>query len=256
MMINFIIQIKGELFIMINKKNAVFMLSSILLVGCGTAKETNANEPELQESTSSIVEDTKVVKEENVETQDLKLVFVSSLDPSDLIRLEYTDTTGIQINELPEYDMYADMMSDLSNLYTSMYDTDKTYTLKNNQLYSFEPTASVTPLDNAGEAGPLSKQEENEYASYITTNGFVSVSSKESPTGSKIYANNKAYDTGETPEGEFGDTTHIVYENDDVFVFVNNSAINRLVDEDPAGDALKALFTSDEALTIYETYIK
>lgn len=241
---------------MINKKLAAIALTSLLLVGCGTNKETNANEPELQE-TSSIVEDTKDVKEkENVNSQELKLMFVGSLDPTDLINLQYTDTTGIQVDELPEYDAYADMMSELSNLFTSSFDTDKTYTLKNNQLYTLEPTAPTSPLDNAGEAGPLNKQEENEYSSYITTSGFVSVSSKESPTGSKIYANNQAFDNGEIPEGEYGDSTYVVYENDDVFVYVNNLVIDRLANENPVGDDLEALFTSDEATAIYEKYIK
>lgn len=240
---------------MINKKLAAIALTSLLLVGCGTDKETNANEPELQE-TSSIVEDTKDVKEKDVTSKTVELRFIGSLDPTDLINIQQNNTTGEDVTESEKYDMYKDMMAELSNLYTSDFNTEAVYALENDKFISYEPAATITPMDNAA-AVPLNVSE-YEYNRKMSEpqRGVVSVSSKTSPTGSQIYANNQAFDNGEIPEGEFGDSTYVLYENDEVFVYMSSNIIDRVEDENPQGDDLKDLFTSDEATAIYEKYIK
>ncbi|MER2174920.1 MAG: hypothetical protein ABS911_09595 [Carnobacterium sp.] len=239
---------------MINKKNAVFALTSVLLVGCGSNKETKANEPELQESTSSVVEDTKDIKEEVTEAE-LPMEFSTTLDPTDILdEQQYMSGSDIDPETLPEYDMYADMMAELSDLFVTNYDTDKIYNAKYDDNYSFRPTFQIDPLDYS--TGLALSVYEDVSAYGISAGGSVGVSTKTSPTGSKVYANNEVFDNGGITEEGYGNSTYIVYENDEVFVYISNLLIDRTMDENPFGDDLNELFTSDEAMAIYEKYIK
>lgn len=234
----------------------VLTLSGFLLVGCGTDKETNANEPELQESTAAepeLQESTSSIVEEkkDVNVQPVEITFIGSLDSEDIM---YADGFNIPDSVLlPEYNMYGDMMIELAELFESDYDTEKEYDLvPDDNAYSFTPQAKLEPLVPSEALIITDFDARNAIESY----GTISVSSKESTNGSQIYTNNQAYENGEPTYGDVGDTTYVLYENDDVFVYITNSLIDRTSDENPAGDDLKAIFTSDEATAIYEEYIK
>lgn len=227
-------------------------LTGLLLTGCASneaAEGTDTQDPTLQANDESTE-----TKGENV-TVPLKLNFITSLNAEE-IKEEYENVEESD-GFIEGYDQFKDMMVELMPIMEENFDQDTAYELKTGENVNYTPAFVIKDTDFdmsqtfVGEIDvedPYTTQYE-EFA-LEPQQGAISVIDKNTTRGQAVYNDVN----GGTNMG--GRITSIVYENDTYFVLLSSNIINTFTEEDPQGDDLIALFSSDEATEVYEEYLK